>query len=288
MLSKNRLNLKKGFTLIELLVVIAIVGILAGLAVVSMSGATEAARIAKLKVFANSTNNSLLGNRVSEWKFDEGAGTTTADTVGTNSGTLANFNFDLTSGWRSGSSCLSGGCLQFDGTDDYVLISSSISTNPPISVSLWFNTKITAGYYSILNRGNIAKNLMLGVYNGKIVNYNSITHPTTIQTNAWHHLAYIVDSTTETLYIDGILYSVPTSYTLNQSGVFYIGTSIPSSQVFNGFIDEVRIYNAALTASAIRYQYVAGIDKLLANNQITKEDYRQRLEELNSDYAIKR
>jgi len=111
---------KSGFTLIELLVVIAIVGILAGLAVVNMSGATEAARIAKLKVYSNSIRSSLMGDRVSEWRFDDGSGATTSDVVSMNNGILTNFNFDTTDGWRSGSSCVSGGCLEFDGANDYV------------------------------------------------------------------------------------------------------------------------------------------------------------------------
>jgi prepilin-type N-terminal cleavage/methylation domain-containing protein len=40
---------KKGFTLIELLVVIAIIGILSGLIIVNLSGATDAAHDAKIK-----------------------------------------------------------------------------------------------------------------------------------------------------------------------------------------------------------------------------------------------
>ena len=41
------------FTLIELLVVIAVIGILSGLIVVSMSGVTNKATIAKAQVFSN-------------------------------------------------------------------------------------------------------------------------------------------------------------------------------------------------------------------------------------------
>ena len=51
--------IKKAFTLIELLVVIAIIGILSGLIVVTMSGVTQKARIAKAQAFSNSLRNAL-------------------------------------------------------------------------------------------------------------------------------------------------------------------------------------------------------------------------------------
>ena len=70
MKSYKKSKFEYAFTLIELLVVIAIIGILSGLIITTMSGATESARIAKLKVYSNSVRNTLGANLVSEWKFD--------------------------------------------------------------------------------------------------------------------------------------------------------------------------------------------------------------------------
>jgi prepilin-type N-terminal cleavage/methylation domain-containing protein len=298
--------MEKAFTLIELLVVIAIIGILAGLAVVSMSGATEAARIAKLKVYSNSIRSSLMGNRVSEWIFEEGAGTSTIDTVGANNGTLTNFNFNSVSGWRSGSSCASGGCLQFDGVDDYINVSDSsdrfnLSNN--LTVSAWVRPA-SAGSSSgleILSKYASASGPYISYglewYDtnkfsfslGGTDNTFTTLYSATQTINNWYFVVGTYDGANATIYINGVLSnSAPfiksLKYVNGQPltiGTWYGG----GANYFNGSIDEVRIYNAALTASVIREQYVAGIDKLLANSQITEQDYRQRLADLNSTYA---
>jgi len=46
---------------------------------------------------------------------------------------------------------------------------------------------------------------------------------------------------------------------------------------FNGLIDEVRIYAEALLSAEIQKHYVQGLNKLLANNAITEEEYNQRM-----------
>jgi hypothetical protein len=65
-------------------------------------------------------------------------------------------------------------------------------------------------------------------------------------------------------------------------GKLYVGSDAASEYSNFAVIDEVRIYSAALTASAIRGQYLAGLDKLLAKGAIAEENYQQRLSELNS------
>jgi len=54
------------------------------------------------------------------------------------------------------------------------------------------------------------------------------------------------------------------------------------SNFFHGLIDDARIYNAALSTSQIKQNYIAGLNSLLASGSISKEEYDQRLNNLAS------
>jgi prepilin-type N-terminal cleavage/methylation domain-containing protein len=285
---------EKAFTLIELLVVIAIVGILAGLAVVNMSGATEAARIAKLKVYSNSIRSSLMGNRVSEWRFDEGAGTTTADIVGMNNGILTNFNFSANSNWKTGAECVFDSCLQFDGTDDYVDFGNTVEMNSftAITVSTWVNVHGGVQYSAFVNKidssyKGFALQYVAPAAAGNIRWFGFGNNANLIYTNIsldqWHLLTGTWNGTVMRLFVDGVsIDSKNTVVNSMDSGTnrFKIGElSYGTGYIVNGKIDETRVYNSALTASAIRGQYLAGLDKLLANRhklrtKTTSKGYR--------------
>ena len=67
---------------------------------------------------------------------------TTADAVGTNTGTLNNFNFSSISGWVSGRQ---GTALLFDGADDYVSLDSNLlNLANNFSVSVWIQPRNAA------------------------------------------------------------------------------------------------------------------------------------------------
>jgi len=290
-------KIDRAFTLIELLVVIAIVGILAGLAVVNMSGATEAARIAKLKVFSNSVRNSLMGSRVSEWKLDDGSGTSTADTVGINNGDLTGHAPD----WKTGADCVSGGCLSFDGNNDYVDAGSDPSLNVgsnDFTVEVWAKAVGGVTGRGIINKGGWSSvgyaiqeayspaNRYYFVVRDS-TGYKSITLPL-YETWGWTHIAGIKKENYLEAWVNGVRVGT-LSGTIgsldNPAKKLEIGRSSDPSY-FNGTIDEARVYNAALTASAVRQNYLAGLDKLLAKEQITGQDYQQRILNLNSNYAV--
>jgi prepilin-type N-terminal cleavage/methylation domain-containing protein len=303
--------LKQAFTLIELLVVIAIIGILSGLIVVSMSGVTQKANIAKAQVFSNSLRNSLMLNLVSEWKFDQIFGSSAPYTIsdswsGGNIGTLMNgasnacsFTGTLSCPQPVTSGCLSGNCLFFDGVNDYVNCgsSSSLTIVNNFTISIWINTTNKNTKQGIWNSteysleigdnvggaGGIAQIAMLqvGIGGAGITNNNVIT-------TGWHHIAYIKNGAgaTSKIYLDGVdLFLTNSSFNWSSSGTNYIGYRAASLYPFSGNIDDIRIYSAAISAYQIKEQYYTGLNKLLFSAQITKEGYQQKISELENKTA---
>ena len=285
--------IKKAFTLIELLVVIAIIGILSGLIVVSMGGMTDKAIIAKTQVFSNSLRNSLMLDLISEWKLDDVGATAMDSWNGGNNGTLTGFvnttaayGDTHTSGWMSSSNCIVGTCLEFDGSTNY--ITTNLKPTSSGTMAAWFyfsggDSRIFVGaqvaspdtraYIGV----NSARNLGGGI---GTVTYNILKTSEVVAYNKWYYGVLTWDGTNTKLYLNGNL-----GISLAQSGnvpdrVFYIGANNYSGGLGNywlGRLDEVRIYDAAMPTSQIKEQYYAGLNGLLANGNITSEDYSKRI-----------
>jgi len=289
---------QKAFTLIELLVVIAIVGILAGLAAVNMSGATDRARIVKAQNFAASIQHSMATSLAGEWNFD---GQNANDSSGNNNnGTVSGAYFSTST--PAGNGIAGQYSLGLDGSNDYVEVpqdglGDSISV---FSVSVWAKAVKVSDYGYIVHRsvdsaiGNSIYWLGInssGNYAGAVSGrYSQGNTGVAADGSTWNFLVLTYDGNAQKIYVDG---SLKVSYNLGAITNNAVGNRIGfGSTPFNipyrpaqGLIDDIRIYNVSLTASAIREQYAAGLDKLLANGQITQQDYQQRLVDLNSIYA---
>ena len=306
----KRKQFNRAFTLIELLVVIAIIGILSGLIITTMSGATESARIAKLKVYSNSVRDTLGANLVSEWKFDEGSGSVINDSWGTNNGTWTGpLAPNTSSNFRPQLECISGQCLSFDGVDDYIDYGNQLNmTSNDFSISAW--VKITKDYiptgwdssiinkqgfgtprtgYSLYLTGSAATNKSrYGFVIGTSASYKEIQSDISFNDGQWHLITAIADRDTAiSMYIDSIFHkSTPVNdpnYNLTNNAS--LAVSKGSDAYHKGSIDDVRIYNAAISATQIQQNYLAGLNKLLANNAISRGEYDQRLSEFNKSIA---
>jgi prepilin-type N-terminal cleavage/methylation domain-containing protein len=297
---------KWAFTLIELLVVIAIIGILSALIVVGMSSTTQRATIAKAQVFSNSLRNSLMGNLISEWKFDGNANDSWS---GGNNGTWygAGGGTNTTANYRPSAECVSGQCLNFDGTDDYIDCSSGVNLNISnnITISGWI--KFQNGARSVMvGRGSSGVIFRIYIFgkdtnnkvwwnystDGTLGNVSGDRYSNSTIDDSWHYIAMVFSSGISKFYIDG---NLDNTITLSLASIYaglpiapiYIGQSSWSGGTSNahGSIDEVRIFDAAMPTSQIQQMYFAGLNKLLTKNQLTTSDYNQRLVELTNNYA---
>jgi len=301
---KSFLSYRLAFTLIELLVVIAIIGILSGLIVVAMGGVTTKANIAKAQIFSNSLKNSLMMNIVGEWKFDSITGTigspladetAVADSWSTNNG--------KTSGGptlKSGTDCVSGQCLSFDG-GDYVDIGSdaSLQITTTGTLSVWIKTTavgVDQGLQVINKRyANADCSPTVRVSNGTtgivLVSADcsgycsSASGTTNIKDGNWHYIVGTFSNGTINIYVDGKLDGTGSwdgRSLSNTTSKWYIGYHKAWNNYYTGLIDEVRIFNAAIPTSQVKEQYYAGLNRLLSSRGITLGEYRQRAGEIAS------
>jgi pSer/pThr/pTyr-binding forkhead associated (FHA) protein len=84
-------------------------------------------------------------------------------------------------------------------------------------------------------------------------NLRSITAPNAIPINAWTHLAVTYDGSTLILYVNGAeVARLAVSGTINNGGTLRLGGDNVANQYFQGRMDDVRLYNVALTTTAIQ------------------------------------
>jgi hypothetical protein len=196
---------------------------------------------------------------VAAYAFNEGAGTTVADVSGNgNTGTINRATW--TSTGKHGSA------LNFNGTDAIVTINASPSLNVSASMTLeaWiYPTAQQSGWRTILQRevdayflnaSNSTGNLRPsggGTFNGAV---DYVGGPSANPVNTWTHVALTYNGTTLQLYVNGIQVSskAMSGAIQTNSSPLRIGGNSPYGEYFNGRIDEVRIYNRALSQAEIQ------------------------------------
>ena len=192
------------------------------------------------------------------WKFDECSGNIAYD-----SSLLGNDGTIYGATWTS--DCISDCCLNFDGVDDRVNVphSASLNFNGDFTLEAWVRP---LGLWSGGFPGVIAKyyptGYLLGIENSsrkwaflvksKESGWITIHSDSEVEFNKWIHLTVVRENGKIKMYINGTPQSETAShnYPLVPSNRFEIGTW-DALRFFNGTIDEVRVYQRALTGSEI-------------------------------------
>jgi hypothetical protein len=209
------------------------------------------------------------GGLVSWWPFEESSGQTTTDTVGPNDGRLGSSS-DVDSSDPVRSVGFVGNALGFDGIDDVVVhsLDSSLDLTDEITLDAWIFPTARKSQTIIRKGGAPLKtpySLALSLGNTFVfamgeprVDVRSFGYPL----NTWIHVAGTYDGNTMKLYVNGVLMNSaprPGPIAVRQSNLL-IGTRLRlPSDTFQGLIDEVDIYDRALSAAEIQDIFNAGL-----------------------------
>ncbi len=205
---------------------------------------------------------------VAHWGFDRTAGNVVLDSSWyKNDGTMS------ASAVRAINQGKYGSAIQFNGSDSYIDINGykGISGGQSRTVTAWIKTTATDGTIVAWGAPQTSEKWMFMVTNGKLraaVWGGQIVGSRNIADGNWHCVAVVLDNDSTPdiseakLYVDGQpeTISQTTACTVNTvcDSDVYIGViDTTTGNYFNGIIDDVRIYDRALSDTEITSLYAA-------------------------------
>jgi len=161
-----------------------------------------------------------------------------------------------------------GQALNFDGVDDYVLLPAPVGMGKDITVATWVYWNGGGNWQRVFDFGTgtfqhlfltpkSGNNTMRLAFKDSVngVNAEQQINTTALPTGQWVHLTAVLKGDYATLYVNGVaagsVFNVvmnPIDFTATQN---YLGKSQYADPLFNGRMDDVRVYNHALSGAAV-------------------------------------
>ena len=204
------------------------------------------------------------GDLTSYWGLNEGSGSTVSGGAG-QTGTMV--NMDPATSWVPGHS---GTALKFTGNNGYVTMpdTSAVEITTAGTVSAWINiNSFKNDFAGIVHKGTRTdftdEAYSLQFWTGNDIywgittasgSHPCVVSPTAPPTGTWINVLGTWDSSAMNLYVNGTLVaSGPGVESIRSPGAFNIGAQLDASPYysFDGLIDDVRVYNRALSASEV-------------------------------------
>lgn len=234
----------------------------------------------------------LADSPVSYWRLGEASATTATDVQGVNNGSYQNssgISFAQTGATVDADTSV----LLVTAGNGYVLLKSGtiLATLTNASMEIWVKiTSVPSQYPAIYAEraasGNDVWRLLLmasgeaGNVAGRLAFQHTddagtadtfiCTGGTVVANNAWHHVVVTKSGTTLRIYVDGTLeagspFTITGNDTMTNSGLeTRVGADAADPTVFlaslvDAYVDEVAVYNTALSAPTVAAHYNAGL-----------------------------
>jgi hypothetical protein len=203
------------------------------------------------------------GSLIALWKLDEPGGNVAKDSAGDNNGILVG-----DPQWRPDAGKIDG-ALEFDGDGDYVKIAgeSDFDITDQITVSAWIKvSQFDKEWQAVIAKGDSAwriqrnqteDSLEFACSGLKIPSgtpWGNLYGQRSVNDGQWHHIVGVYDGSKMYLIIDGDMdSSQPASGRINMNNqpVFIGENSEQSGRFWHGLIDDVRVYNYALSKEEV-------------------------------------
>ena len=224
-----------------------------------------AGNVATSATISVTVNNVAVTGLVAAYSFNEGAGTTLVDRSGRgHTGTISGATWSTQGRF--------GSALSFDGVNDWVTIgdTAALDLTTGMTLEAWVAPSTLSGWRTALLKerpGGLAYSLYTSGDGTRPSGYVAapgdvaVIGSASLPVNSWAHVALTYDGATLRLFVNGVqvIARALSSAITTSTGVLRIGGNSVWSEFFQGRIDEVRIYNRALTATEIQADMAAPI-----------------------------
>jgi hypothetical protein len=224
----------------------------------------------------------ITSNLQAWYKFDEGSGTTANDSS-------SNSNTGTITGGTYTTGKIGPYALALSGSSQYVTVphNSSIAITGDITIAGWIYVTDYSNYNGIVGKTSgafpkpydfylVQTTGIPRFYRGNGSSANFVDGTSAPGTGAWHHIAVTMSGTTVTHYLDGVANGSNTLSTpiADSGGSLYIGSRADLVTMFKGNMDDIRIYNRALSSSDITQLYIyTGITTAFSRFQVSLSQF---------------
>lgn len=225
---------------------------------VTVQGFTKKALEVKV-VYLSGNEPTLLGR----WNLNEGSGTAVYDISGHN-----NHGIISEAPWEGifwGKTGVAGTCLSFSGGSVEIPYNKTVAPRKAITLEAWVNLDNTSSWQRVIAKSNKQQGFdyLFLVGNADDIRFiigineeEAGISAGEITTGVWHHLVGTYDGSELRIYVDGELKgrTAVTGEIDSRPNALILGHD-NMAECFEGYLDEVALFNYALTPEEVFYHY---------------------------------